>query len=291
VNSPHLEIAEIWLSTLRNQASAFDMRNGGQQRSEHHLDELFFALVQLARPTLFLEVGAHNGLRAVRAKRLLPDARAVALEANPTNHRLFSGRTDFTALGVEYLHAAATERPGEVDFNVEHTGSASVTTGSSSLLTRHVDRPGVDATSTAVPGVPIDEFTPPDGRSCVWIDVEGANQQVLSGGQTLLNTVDVLKIEVEEAEFWGGQWLSIDVIAHLLGHDLVPLVRDRAQGEWQYNVILVSKDLARRPETSSLVMAFLERASARELPGPLGRLRRSERVRGAARALARRAAR
>lgn len=279
------DLAEMWLSTLRLQASTFDPRNNGEHRSEHWLDELFFDLVTLSRPSVFVEVGAHDGMRAVRARNLLPDARVVALEANPDNYRLFSSRTDFSTLGVEYMHAAATEWTGQISFNVE-SATPEAPTGASSLLQRNPDRNAVSASTAVVPALRLDDLAPPSGSTCLWIDVEGANEQVLSGAQGLLAEVDVMKIEVEEAEFWSGQWLSVDVLAHLLAAGLVPLVRDRAQGDWQYNILLVSKRMVRTPETSSLVADFLQRGHERELPGVLGRLRRN----GTARALMRRIA-
>ncbi len=249
------DVAFLWLERLRLQASLFDMRDRGQERAERHLDELFFELVRMAGPELVIEVGAHDGQRAVRAKIENPEARVIALEGNPRHHQSFSATTDFGAQGVEYLHLAASDAVGPVTFHVMPDVHG-VPAGGSSLLARSDHQ----ATPVTVPGTPLDSFLSDAGSVALWVDVEGASKAVLAGAGEVLQRVDVMKIEVEERRFWEGQWLAVDVLAALLDVSLVPIARNRAYDERQYDVLLVSQRLMRAADVGDVVMPFLEQA-------------------------------
>ena len=54
-------------------------------------------------------------------------------------------------------------------------------------------------------------------------------------------------IEVEEAQYWEGQWRSVDVLEHLLEVGFTPLTCD-AEYNQQYNLVLVRNDVYERPE-------------------------------------------
>lgn len=279
----HHDLALLWLERLRLQGAQFDMRNKGVFRSEYCLDEAFFEFVRLAGPSLFMEVGAHDGQRAVRAKAENPSARVVALEASPTNYAAFAAAHDFEGSQVEYMNLAAAESEGEVTFNLM-PDLEGVPAGNSSLLASSAE----DSEQVTVSAVPLDTFLPEAGRVALWVDVEGAAEAVLGGARHMLDRVDVLKIEVEDRAFWKGQWLADDVLALLLQYGLVPVGRDRTTIDGQYNVLLLSRSLYRSAEVSDVLMRFLTAVQARELPGPIGRLRRDPRVREVARRVVRR---
>jgi FkbM family methyltransferase len=212
------------------------------------LDRLFLEQVVLLRPRVFVEGGAHEAETSLAVAAAVPDCAVVAFEANPYVHRKFAAGTDFAANRVDYRLQALSNLPGEVTFLVI-TDSASLVDdrveGYNSLLPRTGrDWLGdVEYEEVTVAATTLDhEFADHRGPFALWLDVEGATEQVLTGGREFLGRCDLLKVEVEEKPFWQGQWLAEDVVADLREHGLEPIARD-TQTENQYNVVFASKRL------------------------------------------------
>ncbi|MFE4336709.1 FkbM family methyltransferase [Streptomyces sp. NPDC056831] len=214
--------------------------------TSEELDRLFLELVSLLQPRVFVEAGAHEAETSLAIAAVVPDCAVVAFEANPYVHRKFTAGTDFAANRVDYRHQALSSRPGEVTFLVI-TDSASLTDdrveGYNSLLRRvGGDWLGdVEYEEVTVAATTLDlEFADRPGPFALWLDVEGATEQVLTGGREFLDRCDLLKVEVEETPFWQDQWLAEDVVAELREHGLEPVARD-TQTEEQYNVVFASR--------------------------------------------------
>ncbi|MGW2320172.1 FkbM family methyltransferase [Streptomyces sp. NPDC001680] len=108
----------------------------------------------------------------------------------------------------------------------------------------------------AVPATTLDhEFEGMIGPFAMWMDVEGAAKDVLSGARRFLDQCDIAKIEVEERAFWKGQWLVPDVVAEMALHGLEPLARD-VEGEGQYNVLFGSQRLLSRSDVRNQVAQY-----------------------------------
>ncbi len=283
--------AQAWDRRLQDQAERFDLRNHGRYRSTWLLDELFHDLVAIVEPSLFIEAGAFDAATSRRVKQHHPGAQVVAFEASPATYERF--RVANEAAGVDYRNLALTDTPGPVRFHVNQGSDGAM--GASSLMVRDTDvdawTPG-PAGDVEVRGCPLDLAVDQTfkGRVCLWIDVEGAAQHVLGGADRTLGVTDIVKIEVETLPFWKGQWTALDVLTSFLDRSFVPLARD-AQGAHQFNLVLASARVAEDPRVQARLDTFLRQASRRELPGPLGRLRRNtalRRLAAGARAAARR---
>jgi FkbM family methyltransferase len=217
------------------------------------LDTLFHDLVVLARPAIFVEGGAFEADTSLRVAAALPNCRAVAFEANPYVYDRFSASRDFAAGSVEYVHQALADEPGTVVFRVVSASSSLAddrVQGYNSMLPREGgDWLGdVEYEEVEVPATTLDaEFGDAEAPAAMWLDVEGATGIVLAGAQRFLDRCDVLKIEVEEAPFWTGQWLAEDVVEAVAKHGLAPVARD-IQDEDQYNQLFVSERLLERPD-------------------------------------------
>ncbi|MEW2500538.1 FkbM family methyltransferase [Amycolatopsis sp. NPDC047767] len=210
------------------------------------LDALFLDRISLLQPRIFVEAGAFEAETSLRVAEAVPECTVVAFEANPYVHRKFTAATDFAARGVDYRHQALASEPGEVTFLVI-TDSASLADdrveGYNSLLRRRGDDwlGDVEYEEVTVAATTLDrEFAAAPGPFALWMDVEGATEQVLSGAGTFLDRCDLLKIEVEETPFWQDQWLAADVVEKLRQHGLEPFARD-TQTEDQYNVLFARK--------------------------------------------------
>lgn len=242
-------LARVYDQQLRGQVASYSNMYGGRSRSAAHLDEFFFRLVELADPARFVEVGAYKAEASRHVRRALPQARVVAFEANPHNHARYQGEIAADDAPIEYLHMAVADGPSELTLHLRREVAGEQlreVTGNSSLL----PRTAADTTyeKIAVPATSLDAFFADDltAASCVWIDVEGAAGAVLAGGARFLQSCSVVKIEVEEAPFWRGQWLSLDVLAHFLAAGFQPIARD-IEYENQFNILFARNDFARDP--------------------------------------------
>jgi hypothetical protein len=86
----------------------------------------------------------------------------------------------------------------------------------------------------------------------MWIDVEGATEQVLSSSNKTLKQVDSIFIEVEDFKFWQDQWLAEDVIKFLVSQDFIPIARDY-EYEKQNNYIFIKSKLMDNNKILNLV--------------------------------------
>jgi FkbM family methyltransferase len=219
----------------------------------------FRSLARLTDPTLTLEIGAFEAGFSRWVTRELPRARAVAFEANPlvwAHHR-----DEVTALGVEYLNLAIGPENGPVTLNVprDFDGRARAPVNRMSSLGSNLR--SEEQVAVEVPGVRLDDAVPlsDDDRLVAWIDVEGALGAVLPGSSRTLGRAAAVYVEVEAEPIWEGQWLDRDVLDWFEGIGMVPLLRDRQRRE-QYNVLLVPREAAARPEVTNLVRRALRPA-------------------------------
>lgn len=220
------------------------------------LVDCFFELVRATSVSRFVEAGAKDAGASVRAVGELGLDDVVAFEANPYTHRRFSGRV--TRHGIRYVNRALSDSCGTIEFLVRLTPDGTpMADGQASMLVRPDHAPGYE--HVEVESVRLDEevdTATTAGRTAIWVDVEGATAEVLSGASDLLPLIDVAMIEVEERPTWVGQrWLHLDVVRFMAGHGLVPVARDR-QSRYQFNVVFVRDELV---ETDDGVRAVLGR--------------------------------
>ncbi len=87
-------------------------------------------------------------------------------------------------------------------------------------------------------------FGPDESESCaLWIDVEGASGDVLTGRADTLKKASVAFIEVEDERYWGDDcWLMTKVAPCFYDAGLGSVARDD-QSSRQYNVMFVREEL------------------------------------------------
>ncbi len=203
--------------------------------STEALVELFFSVCSLANVDVFVEAGAKEASASVRAiESGIPEA--VAFEANPYTYKRFA-RTLETA-GVDYRHAALSERAGETSFLVRRNDAGSpMADGQGSMLLRPDHEHGYE--EVTVSSVTLDGEIDTEGRVAMWVDVEGAVAEVFGGAAGILERTDVAIVEVEAVERWVGQrWLAADVVEELARSGLRAVARDM-QSRWQFNILFV----------------------------------------------------
>lgn len=226
-------------------ASIFKLWGTSHQRkaSNKALVELFFGMVRILQPSVFIEAGAKKADTSIRARKVLPEARIVAFEASPDNYAIYSKTEPHAENRVEYLHFALSDREGTIDFNIRTSVAGNAVwehSGANSILARTDD--STEYKTVAVPSRRLDDLFVDCGSCAMWVDVEGASKQVLTGAKETLRKAQVAIVEVEDHEIWEGQWKAGEVIGAMMDAGLVPIARD-FEYKGQYNVVFLHRDV------------------------------------------------
>lgn len=94
------------------------------------------------------------------------------------------------------------------------------------------------------------------GFFSAWIDVEGAQREVLESIGPFLDQFACIYIEVEDFQNWKEQWLSFDIIKFLLLNGFIPIARD-FEYQMQYNIIFIKSHLFDNHLIKKLLVDYL----------------------------------
>ncbi|HVN01612.1 MAG TPA: hypothetical protein VMT68_15500 [Caulobacteraceae bacterium] len=214
-------------------------RQGLRQRTGALLEAAFLDLCEALAPHLSVEIGAHEASFSERLKGRLPELSAIAFEANPLVHAAHAER--LRAIGVDYRHCAITRRAGPVELHVPVSllGTALDRVSEIGSLARRTLEVFEYEAFTA-PGAALDEVVACGAgeRAVAWVDAEGAQKEVVDGGQTFFGQVLALYVELEREVVWRDQLCDREIEAELAKYALAPALRDNlASG--QYNAVFV----------------------------------------------------
>lgn len=245
-----MSLLESDLALLRT-AALFDLSTPeGRKESVARLRSLFYRLHEVLRPRSTLEIGAKEATFSRTIRKLLPETRAIAFEANPFVFQKQRRHSDPKRDGVEYRNLAVADVTGTTTFFVQtRRGDRPVkpTLGSNSLMPRAGD---VETMEVEVPCTRVDDYIRNEkvkSPKTAWIDVEGAVGVVLPGMRSALWDFLMVFVEVEERPFWEGQWLWPDVQAFMVENGFTPVARD-FEYDSQNNVLFIRNDVLSRPE-------------------------------------------
>lgn len=163
----------------------------------------------LDRPVRILEVGVHHGTDTTRLASLAPHGIDwIGLEPDPRNADVCRRR------GLHIIEAAASDVPGVAVLHLsdgETPGCPGrVHTDSSSLRTptAHLDaHPWCTFTQTVeVSTTRVDDVAPEGwAPDLLWVDVQGAQAQVLRGARRVLDDARYLFIECHPTPMYDGE--------------------------------------------------------------------------------------
>jgi len=227
--------------------------------SNQRLIDLFFRLVDSLQPRLFLDIGANDASTARRIKAMMPACDVWAFEANPEIHSRFMSVV--AAAGVNYANLAISSAPGKVNIYAPKTLSRAISqgevidhasiepeiTGRTSMLKRNEEATYREFTVDAITLDGFMRVKQAKGASrdtALWIDVEGAAFEVLTGAEAALKKAAVILIEAENYEFWSGQKQAADVAKLIIAAGFIPLERDREYGDKQFNTLFLHHSFA-----------------------------------------------
>ena len=236
-----------------------DVVNGTSQKSVKLLDDIFLKLVTEIFPCdTFIEAGAFDGQTSRTIQLVLPAANIYAFEANPYNYNEF--KSLFNNTSINYMNVALSNQDGTATFKIHiKANGADITKikGNDSLLTRTADN--VEYENVTVPAVTLDSYFADKISSkdsvAMWIDLEGYAYQALESATSILANVDIIKIEVENFQFWENQKLDTDIRLFLSQYGFVPVLRDYEYPN-QYNILFCKHETIESQKFQNLVTEY-----------------------------------
>lgn len=223
------------------------------------IETLFDDLIDILEPRTIMEVGAFEADFSRRAKTRHPAARVIALEANPRVYAHFEGKLKNS--GVEYRHLAAGAEAREATIHIPEVIANSAMPHVGRMGSLHVvGLRDSQTVAVTVPMLPLDQVALNVSTPIVlWIDVEGAANQVLDGAEATLASTDLLICELESRPVWKEQVLAGAVRERLEGAGFVMVARD-CQKWFQYNAIFIRQTLLERGSAAERIAAYRDYA-------------------------------
>jgi len=209
------------------------------------LSKNYCELQKILKSDCFLEIGAFEADFSRNMKNIFPTSKVYAFEASPYCYENYKNLNS----SIEYLNLAISDKDGEIYFSLQDKNLSDQTEiekvrGNNSILDRNDDT--ISYKKIKVKTTTLDSFIEKksltDLSFSLWIDVEGANKNVLQGAQKYLKNTQSLLIEVEDFEYWKKQWISKDVDKFLQDYGFIPISRDFEDNN-QYNVVYINQRL------------------------------------------------
>lgn len=202
---------------------------------DEEMTKVFLGMQTALKPKVVIEVGAFNAeFSQIVVNQNICDE-IYAFEASPYVYERFK---DILPSKIQYIHSAISDHIGVIPFEIQSSEGDPSLHGNNSILNRNENK-AYDYVD--VPCISLDEAFEGISDICLWIDVEGANREVLLGSSRLLKNVQSIFIETEHQEFWKNQWLHDDVVKYLGEHGFV-MACSQEQYAKQTNCIFVHKN-------------------------------------------------
>ncbi|WP_120716551.1 FkbM family methyltransferase [Tsuneonella amylolytica] len=208
------------------------------------------AYARLARkgysPATIVDVGAYEGNWTRLARRTFPAARAIMCEVQPGKRAGLEAVA--SELGrVKLVSAVLSARADEtVRFNEMETGSS-----------LYPENSNVERTERELVTTTLDIATQgAEGPAFLKIDVQGAELDVLTGGQDFLAKCDLVQLEIALLDYNRGAPRFVDVIGYMDERGFVPY--DIAGWSRPNRIDLVQMDLLFTRRDSPLRTTFFE---------------------------------
>jgi FkbM family methyltransferase len=221
-------------------------RQGLREKTGQALEAAFIDLCVSLKPDVSVEIGAHEASFSERLKRRHPDIEAIAFEANPLVHAAHADRLAQTGLAIDYRNCAVAAAVGKVSMHIPVRQNGVEMTRVSAITSLHRRRAeGFEYEVIEVPSTTLDETLNSIGpcSAVVWIDAEGAQEQIIAGANAAMTNITTLYIEVENALVWHSQRMDTEISAALHEYNLIPLMRDNLSTV-QYNQVFIRNDIS-----------------------------------------------
>ncbi|HUB67701.1 MAG TPA: FkbM family methyltransferase, partial [Candidatus Methylacidiphilales bacterium] len=155
---------------------------------------LFAGIVKNCKADCILDVGSRDGDQSLFFRDLAPQAHIAAFEANPVNYRTILAK-NLDRRRIEVFPYAVSNTNGTATFFVADPASDPHAVGASSLLSGGYPlKEKIEVETRRLDDFVLEHY--PDARKIVlWIDVEGAEGQVLEGLSKIRDRVIMIYTE------------------------------------------------------------------------------------------------
>ena len=193
----------------------------------------FFELQKDLNPDFAIEVGAHAAEFSLAMSADFGIS-AIAFEANPPVFDIYKEQCNNEL--VKYVNNAITNYDGIIKININSdqlAGNNSIKIRQNAEIQRTYD----------VYCYKLDTYLKDIqfNNAALWIDVEGANMEVLSGAVETLSRCKSIFIETEDVAFWEDQWLTQDVESFLASQGFTKVADEEIYTN-QRNIIFVKEE-------------------------------------------------
>lgn len=223
-------------------------------------------MLRVAKPELFIEVGAHEAGTSLKIAQRLEHCQVMAFEADPDVFEHFRAdlKESEPLKNFQYMNTAISNKLGSVSFFKQFSNEDKLFANNSLM-----QKPGENYSEIQVSCTTLDAHAQPDlKRSTVLrIDVEGHLFEVLEGAQETLKNTIAIYAELEDYEIWAGQKTAFEIYDLLEACGFIPVTRD-VETPGQYNVFFLRRELAfTRAYRGRIALYFKELSLLNELAG------------------------
>jgi FkbM family methyltransferase len=193
------------------------------------LSEQFIKMQDQLSPDYAIEIGAHAAEFSNHMTKNF-NIPAIAFEAGKDIYEQYK---DTVEKGVSYINCAISDIDGTATFFVHR----SPTHGNNGIKRVNFMDSFEDS---VVSCYKLDTYLKDYDfkNACLWVDVEGANKEVLSGATSILKRTSSIFIETEDIAAWKDQWLTEDVVTFLEAQGFLKVASENVY-EMQKNIIFV----------------------------------------------------
>ena len=222
--------------------------------------KIFFdLLIKAIQPKTLLDIGSMDGSDAMKLKKLSPESNCFAFEANPYNYNTMIQDDCLKKSKINIINKAISDVDGKVSFYVakQDADQNDWRKGTSSLLKRGSKENNIEEDLIEVEASTLNSFIGQNqfDQCALWIDVEGAAYQVISGANLIADKIIVGHIEVEETPVWAEQ-KDANAVKKLL-HDYGFLCIARGRGRNQHDLVFIRKELSENKFVKIILYASL----------------------------------
>lgn len=189
---------------------------------------IYLEMQKILKPTLSIEVGAFDADYSKEMSKT--GIECFAFEASPFVYKKFKDQMG----DITYINKAVSDKNGVVKFESTNHQNPSVV-GYNGIKNRKAKE---SYSYIDIESVTLNSYFKDREKDKVslWIDCEGANQEVLMGSTNILPSVESILIETEDIELWDKQWLHDDVVKFLRTFGF-EIVHEKKAYDHQRNVI------------------------------------------------------
>ena len=196
----------------------------------------YYKILNKIKPDVAIEIGAYDGEFSQHMATVIDPKNVWAFEANPDTYNKYKDSLSH----INYINMAISDKQEETALYIVDTEEIWAP-GAVSIKNRNDGQQ--EKIISVVQTNTLDSFVKENnisGDISLWVDVEGANKEVLLGSIETLKNVTSIYIEVETYGFWKNIWFKDDVLKLLHRYNFTAIGQST---DWkQHDIIFVRND-------------------------------------------------